>query len=161
MLKGINYFQSIPTPSAIFTDPGDTFKIYTTLWIEVESQSVRASYNQSENHILVTYPYGFSGIWSIGVVARDSIDQITLFVIRITISEWGQYAWSKCTSLQIKDWQKCENNYILNLINGDWVSILSIYNMISIRAIGMFMFFFLLIHFLVNTSLIRELVILK
>ena len=147
---------TITTPNEMFRDPGDTIKIYTTLCIENESQSVRTSYSQLNNHILVTYPMGFTGIWTLAVVARDSIDNISLFLYRITISEWGQSAWNKCTSFKISDWQQCEANHILNLKNGDWVSILSIYSLLSIRVIGMFMFFFLFIHFLVSILLISS-----
>ena len=144
----------ITTPNEMFIDPGDTFKIYTTLCIEKESQLVRTSYIQSKNHILVTYPMEFTGIWTLGVAAKDSIDNISFFLYRITISEWGQTAWSKCTNYLISDWQQCEANYILNLKNGDWISILSIYSLLSTKIIGMFMFFLLFLHFLVSILLI-------
>ena len=147
---------TITTPNEMFRDPGDTIKIYTTLCIENESQSMRTRYSQSNNHILVTYPMGFTGIWTLAVVARDSIDNISLFLYRITISEWGQSAWNKCTSFKISDWQQCEANHILNLKNGYWVSILSIYSLLSIRVIGIFMFFFQFLHFLVSILLISS-----
>ena len=136
--------------SDMFVDYGDIFKIYTTLCIENDSQSVRVTYSQTDNNIIVSYSKGFVGIWTIGVVARDSVNNISLFLYRITIAEWGQTSWSKCTNSLIQSCSECEEHHILNMKTGDWVPILSIYSIRSIKIIGMFMYFFLFLHFLVS-----------
>ena len=146
----------IHMPDNMFVDPGDTFKIYTNIWIEEESQSVDATYLQSNNSILVTYPKSFVGIWTIGIVAKDSGDNYLIFLYKITIAEWGQTSWSKCTSSLIQSCSECGKNHILNLKTGEWVPILNIYSLGSIKAIGMIMFFFLFLHFLVSLWLINN-----
>ena len=140
----------IKAPEIMFSDPGDILKIYTSSWAEVDSQSVTTTYDEASKSILVSYPLGFVGVWNFGVVARDSIDNIALFVLRITIAEWAQASWWKCLNNLIQSWSKCEDYHILNLKTGDWVPILSIYSLGSIKFIGMFTFFFLIIHFMVR-----------
>ena len=140
----------VQTSGKMFVDSGDTFKIYTTLWVENDSKSVRASYIQANSSILVTYPIGFVGIWTIGVVAKDSVDNISLFLFRITIAEWGQSTCNKCTSSLIQSWTECEKHHILNLKTGDWVPILNINSLSSVKIIGIFTFFFLIMQILVS-----------
>ena len=134
----------------MFSDPGDIFRIYTNLWIEINSQSVTTIYDKANNSILVSYPLGFVGIWTIGVVAKDSIDNISFFLLKITIAEWAQASWWKCSNNLLQSWSKCEDHHILNLKTGDCVPILNIYSLGSIKLIGMLTFFFIIIHFMVR-----------
>ena len=140
----------IKVPETMFLDPGDIFRISTTLWIEINSQSVTTTYDKANNSILVSYALGFVGIWTIGVVAKDSIDNISFFLLKITIAEWAQASWWKCSNSLLQSWSKCEDHHILNLKTGDWVPILSIYSLGSIKLIGMLTFFFIIIHFMVK-----------
>ena len=146
----------VKTSDNMFVDYGDIFKIYTTRCVEDVSQSIRATYSPTDNSIIVIYSKGFVGIWTIGIVARDSVNNISIFLYQITIAEWGQTSWSKCTNSLLQSCSECEEHHILNLKTGDWVPILSIFSIGSIKIIGMFLFFFLFLHFLVSLWLINN-----
>ena len=46
--------RTVPTPTDMFVDPGDSFSVYTTLWLEKDSQSLRTYFNESGNYIYIT-----------------------------------------------------------------------------------------------------------
>lgn len=54
-------YGTIQAPDVMFLDPGDTFKIYTTLCIEKSAQYLRTYYNKDGNMIEVSYPSDFLG----------------------------------------------------------------------------------------------------
>ena len=59
----------------------------------------------------------------------------------ITVQEWGQSACIKWTSKQIIDCDEWDDGYILNRKTGEWIPVLTVYSLGSIKIIGIFLFF--------------------
>ena len=77
--------RKIPTVENMFLDPGDILNIYTTLWFEKDSQSMNVYYNKTGNYIQVLYPRTFVSVWTIAIVAKDSVSNIWVDIFQITI----------------------------------------------------------------------------
>ena len=71
-------------------------------------------------------------------------DNYSFLFFDITVERWGQTAWTKWISKQIIDWSECDEDYILNRKTGEWVPVLTIYSLGSIKLFGMILFFLLL-----------------
>ena len=72
-------------PAQIFSDPGDTFEVYTSIWIEKNSQSLITYYNDTANYMFVDIPYTFTGRWTIAIAAKDSAQNVDIILFQITI----------------------------------------------------------------------------
>ena len=62
----------INTPPILFNDPGDTLTYITTLWLQYQSQPIRATYIKDKNLFDVNYPPKFSAYWRLALVAKDT-----------------------------------------------------------------------------------------
>ena len=77
--------RKVPTPSIMFNDPGDILDIYTTLWLEKDSQSMRTYFNKTGSYIQVLYPSTFVSTWTTAIVAKDSVSNIEFSLLQITV----------------------------------------------------------------------------
>ena len=75
----------IATPAVMFIDPGDTFMIYISLCFESNSRKLTTSYNQTGNYINVIYPNDFVNIWTLGIVAKDSVNNYWVALFKINV----------------------------------------------------------------------------
>lgn len=75
----------IPTAEAMFSDPGDTFIVYTTQCIEQASSAVSTRYRPEENCIRVEYPARFHSVCTLAVVAKDSVSNLVASLMQIHI----------------------------------------------------------------------------
>ena len=81
---------TIPVPSPLFIDPGDTLIIETSLCLQVESQPIKATYKKDDNVIKVSFPPKFHAYWRIALVASDTGNlnfTLTLTILLTLISE--------------------------------------------------------------------------
>ena len=62
----------ISLPSILFSDPGDSLIIQTSIWYQHEAQLIRAVYIKEDNHIKVSYPPKFHAYWRLALVASDT-----------------------------------------------------------------------------------------
>ena len=140
----------IHTPTDIFIDPGDTLMIAIGNWFKGQSEFVKTSYNATRNYIMIQYSKSFIGDCTFPVVAKDSVDNLSGIMINITISEWNQLEWTVWSGAKMSDCTEWKDHHILNLKTGECIPILSIYSLGSIKLIGIFLFFYLLLHFMVR-----------
>ena len=133
----------IPTPAVLFSDPGDTLDFIPTLCIQYDSQAIIATYEKDKNYISVRYPPRFHAFWRLALVAKDSVSHYTFIYFDITVQEWAQTSCIKWEGSQVSDWSEWDDNYILNRKTGEWIAILTIYSLASVKIIGISIFFLL------------------
>ena len=75
----------IYTPQEMFIDPGDTFMVYTSLCFENDSRKLITIYNQTGNYIDVFYPNNFVNIWTLGIIAKDSMNNYWISIFKIEV----------------------------------------------------------------------------
>ena len=140
----------IPTPADMFLDPGDTLYIATANCYEANAESVKTIFNKTGNFISVNYPKSFVGGWRFPIVVKDSADNSLSIFAKFSVSEWNQFEWAVWTGPKMIDCKEWEILHIMNLRTGEWIPILSIYSLGSIKAIGIIWFFYLILHFMVR-----------
>ena len=75
----------IPIAKNLFSDPGDLFIVYPSLWVERGSRSLYISLDFNLNQINVTYPTRFTGVCTLGIIAKDSVENTNVIVFQITV----------------------------------------------------------------------------
>ena len=139
----------MPTPADMFLDPGDTLYIATANCYGSNAESVKTKFNKTGNFITVNYPKSFVGDWRFPIVVKDSVDNAISIFAKFSVSEWNQLEWAVWTGPKMYDCKEWEILHIKNLRTGEWIPILSIYSLGSIKVIGIIWFFYLILHFMV------------
>ena len=130
-------------------NPGDTLYIATANCYGSNAESVKTKFNKTGNFITVNYPKSFVGDWRFPIVVKDSADNAISIFAKFSVSEWNQLEWAVWTGHKMYDCKEWEILHIKNLRTGEWIPILSIYSLGSIKVIGIIWFFYLILHFMV------------